>query len=101
MKTYLDVELYYYYYYNYIMRLYTTNWKFGGRKWRGADAARVIFLLLRRELQDIFLSTCLLLLYDYLTAHIVACIRRLALNTKRSYKFNDFFTALKKRLART
>jgi len=53
MKTYLDVEHYYYYYYNYIIRMYTMNWKFGGRKWRGADAARVIFLLLRRELQDI------------------------------------------------
>ena len=45
MKTYLDVELYHYYYYKYIMRMYIKNWKFGGRRRQGADAARVIFQL--------------------------------------------------------
>jgi len=72
MKTYLDVEHYYYYYYNYIIRMYTMNWKFGGRKWRGADAARVIFLFIKRELQDLtFWLFCLRVYhyYDYHTAH--------------------------------
>ena len=64
MKTYLDVELYYYYYYKYIMRMYIKNWKFGGRRRQGADAARVIFQFIRRELQDFRLtvSTCLSIL---------------------------------------